>query len=92
MFQEEDASVLRQKRRTTCLPLEFLGLLKAWKGNQDFVTWIAKFEIVLKRVRNSWMDLLPEVNPEDQNPEFLAALTSLRDQEAHASKAFVLWN
>ena len=52
----------------------FLGLFKAWKGNQDFVTWIAKFEIVLQRLRNSWMDLLPEVNLEDRNPEFLAAV------------------
>ena len=31
----------------------FLGLFKAWKGNQDFVTWIAKFDIVLPRLRNS---------------------------------------
>ena len=35
---------------------------------------IAKFEIVLQRLRNSWMDLLPEVNLEDGNPEFLAAV------------------
>eukprot|EP00439_Symbiodinium_sp_Y106_P072138 s1201_g13.t1 len=42
-------------RRT--IPRHFLGLFKAWRGYQDFVTWIAKFEIVLQRVFNSWMDL-----------------------------------
>ena len=36
----------------------FLGLFKAWKGNQNFVTWIAKFDIVLQKLRNSWMDPL----------------------------------
>ena len=46
----------------------FLGLLKAWKGNQDFVTWIAQFEIVPQRVRNSGMDLLLEAILEDNNP------------------------
>ncbi|CAE7513067.1 unnamed protein product [Symbiodinium microadriaticum] len=35
--------------------------LDAWKGNQDFVTWIAKFDKVLQSLRNSWMDFLPEV-------------------------------
>ncbi|CAE7939150.1 unnamed protein product [Symbiodinium sp. KB8] len=34
--------------------------LDAWKGNQDFVTWIAKFDKVLQSLRNSWMDFLPE--------------------------------
>ena len=73
----------------------------AWKGNQDFLTWIAEFEIVLQRLRNSWMDPLPEVALEDDNQEFLAALgrdptfASLREpaeQAAYAATHSPQWN
>ena len=77
----------------------FLGPFKTWKGNPDFVTWIAKLEIVLQRVGHSWMDLLRKVHPEENNPDFAAALgqdanfNSLRPKQAvYASNAFGLWN
>ena len=79
----------------------FLGVFKAWKGNQDFVTRIAQFDIVLQRLRNSWMDFLPGVALADGPPEFANALrqdaTFMRLQDAteqatYAERQFREWN
>ena len=79
----------------------FLGLFKSRKANQDLVTWIAKFDILLQGLRNSWMDLLPEVTSADNPPEFAIALMQdptfarLQDpteQAAFAERQFREWN
>ena len=46
----------------------------------DLVTWIAKFDILLQRLR--WMDLLPEVTSADNPPQFATA----RIRPSHAYK------
>ena len=59
------------------------GLFKTWRGSKDYVTWITDFEIMLKKVKSAWMDLLPTVDIMDQQftsiaqqePEFLQAAT-----------------
>ena len=44
----------------------FLQLFKTWRGSKDYVTWITDFEIMLKKVKSAWMDLLPIVDINDQ--------------------------
>ena len=59
----------------------FLQLFKTWRGAKDFVSWITDFEIMLKKVKSAWMDLLPiiDINNElftniaRQEPAFLNA-------------------
>ena len=41
-----------------CFPLEFL-LIRARRGNTEMVDWIGKFDLLLKRAKDSWMDMLP---------------------------------
>ena len=53
----------------------FLQLFKTWRGSKDYVTWITDFEIMLKKVKSAWMDLLPIVDINDQQ------LTQIAQQE-----------
>ena len=53
----------------------FLQLFKTWRGQKDYVTWITDFEIMLKKVKSAWMDLLPIIDI--SNEQF----TSVAQQE-----------
>lgn len=35
----------------------FLQLFRQWRGSREMVTWIALFEITMRRVQSAWMDL-----------------------------------
>ena len=37
----------------------FLMLFKLTRGSTEFIRWIGRFEVTLKRVKEAWMDLLP---------------------------------
>ena len=54
----------------------FLQLFRTYRGNSEFVHWIGKFEIAVKRLTNAWMDLLePTDFPEPNTVAFLQLLT-----------------
>ena len=53
----------------------FLQLFKTWRGQKGYVTWITDFEIMLKKVKRAWMDLLPTIDI--SNEQF----TSVAQQE-----------
>ena len=47
----------------------FLQLFRCYRGNQEFVLWIGRFEVTSRRVLTAWMDLfhhdIPEVTTVD---------------------------
>jgi hypothetical protein len=50
----------------------FLQMFRAYRGQNEFVHWIVRFEIAQKRVLASWADLLdlsdlPDVTPISRN-------------------------
>ena len=54
----------------------FLQLFRTYRGNSEFVHWIGKFEIAVKRLTNAWMDLLePTELPEPNTVAFVQLLT-----------------
>ena len=54
----------------------FLQLFRTYRGNSEFVHWIGKFEIAVKRLTNAWMDLLePTEFPEPNTVAFVQLLT-----------------
>ena len=44
----------------SCFPLEtFFDFLRARRGNMEMVKWIGNFTLLLKRLKNAWMDMWP---------------------------------
>ena len=40
-------------------------LFKAYRGQQDFLRWLARFSVLRKRLAESWMDLLEPAGHND---------------------------
>ena len=53
----------------------FLQLFRCYRGNQEFVLWIGRFEVTSRRVLTAWMDLFHHDIPEVTTVEFFALLT-----------------
>ena len=56
----------------------FYQFLRFYRGQQDLLRWIGRFTVVLKRLRDSWMDLLQPTS--EQDPAFLRDLQNVNDQ------------
>ena len=52
----------------------FLQLFRCYRGNQEFVLWIGRFEVTSRRVLTAWMDLFHHDIPEVTTVEFFALL------------------
>ena len=52
----------------------FLQLFRCYRGNQEFVLWIGRFEVTSRRVLTAWMDLFHHDIPESDNSRILFAL------------------
>eukprot|EP00435_Cladocopium_sp_Y103_P040583 s1063_g11.t1 len=63
----------------------FLQLFRTYRGQNEFVHWIGRFEIAQKRLLASWSDLLDLADladlPEVGTADFLAALTAAQQAE-----------
>ena len=60
----------------------FLQMFRAYRGQNEFVHWIGRFEIAQKRLLASWSDLLDLSDlPEVGSAEFVAAFTD--EQRLH---------
>ena len=54
----------------------FLQLFRTYRGNSEFVHWVGRFEIALKRLTNAWMDLHePTEFPDPDTMAFVQLLT-----------------
>ena len=59
----------------------FLQLFRCYRGNQEFVLWIGRFEVTSRRVLTAWMDLFHHEIPEVTTIEFFQLLTpAIRQQ------------
>ena len=59
----------------------FLQMLRAYRGQREFVHWIRRFEITQKRLLASWADLLDLFDlPEVGTAKFLTAFTDKQRQ------------
>ena len=52
----------------------FLQLFRCYRGNQEFVLWIGRFEVTSRRVLTAWMDLFHHDTPGAETPQFVALL------------------
>jgi len=52
----------------------FLQLFRCYRGNQEFVLWIGRFEVTSRRVLTAWMDLFQHGIPEVTTIEFFNLL------------------
>ena len=52
----------------------FLQLFRCYRGNQEFVLWIGRFEVTSRRVLTAWMDLFHHDIPEVTTIEFFNLL------------------
>ena len=62
--------------------LRFYQFLRSYRGQQDLLRWIGRLSVVRKRVQDSWMDLLPVLNM--QNQQFIDDLADVNAQQAQA--------
>ena len=58
----------------------FLQLFRCYRGNQEFVLWIGKFEVTSRRVLTAWMDLFHHDTPGAETPQFVALLPAAAQQ------------
>ena len=65
----------------------FYLLIRARRGNTEMVDWIGKFSLLLKRLNDSWMDLLPlsVMNQQQRESQYQADVTHL-NAERHNRK------
>ena len=56
----------------------FLSFFNHRRGNGEFITFISKFEILLRRLRASWEDTAPEFTI--NSPEYIQAITDANAQ------------
>ena len=55
---------------------DFYKLFRTYRGNSEFVHWIGRFEIAVKRLTNAWMDLHePPELPDPNTMAFVQLLT-----------------
>ena len=59
----------------------FLQLFRCYRGNQEFVLWIGRFEVTSRRVLTAWMDLFHHEIPEVTTIEFFNLLTPAARQQ-----------
>jgi len=52
----------------------FMQIFKAHRGQADLLRWMGRFGVLVKRLKESWMDCLPSMSPEQimSNPDFIA--------------------
>ena len=57
-----------------CVPLEIYQFNRAGRGGVEMVSWIGKFSLLLKRLRDGWMDMLPlsAMSEEQRQSQYLA--------------------
>ena len=58
----------------------FLQLFRCYRGNQEFVFWIGKFEVTTRRVLTAWMDLFHHDTPGAETVEFFNLLPQAAQQ------------
>ena len=58
----------------------FLQLFRCYRGNQEFVLWIGRFEVTSRRVLTAWMDLFHHDTPGAETPQFVALLPAAAQQ------------
>ena len=58
----------------------FLQLFQCYRGNQEFVLWIGRFEVTSRRVLTAWMDLFHHDTPGAETPQFVALLPQAAQQ------------
>ena len=58
----------------------FLQLFRCYRGNQEFVLWIGRFEVTSRRVLTAWMDLFHHDTPGADTPQFVALLPAAAQQ------------
>ena len=49
-----------------CSSGEFISLFGQRRGDIEMVKWIGKFSLLLKRLRDAWMDMLPTSTMSEQ--------------------------
>ena len=50
----------------------FDQLTRARRGNVEMVKWIGQISLLLKRLKDSWMDMLPTLGEEQRQNQYLA--------------------
>ena len=65
----------------------FYQFLRCYRGSQDLLRWIGRLSVVRKRLQDSWMDLLPIMN--QQNQEFIDDLAIVNNQRLAANQPIV---
>ena len=58
----------------------FLQLLRCYRGNQEFVLWIGKFEVTSRKVLTAGVDLFHHDTPDAETPQFIALLPAAAQQ------------
>ena len=59
----------------------FMYLFRCWRTNaMDFITWITRFEVAVRRLQTSWVDLTP-LPPETLNTVFIRDYFTTQQQE-----------
>ena len=59
----------------------FMYLFRCWRTNaMDFITWITRFEVAVRRLQTSWVDLTP-LPPETLNTGFIRDFFTTQQQE-----------
>ena len=56
VFQERTQTSLCEGKSIS-IPLEIFQLFRASRGQQEFVRWIGRYQALLKRLMDAWMDL-----------------------------------
>ena len=72
--------------QAVCL-YRFLKFMKNNLGNSDLMKWMTRFQIDGRRLAESWMDLLPDL---DLMSPAIQAEVALRRQQHHANQAAIL--
>ena len=62
----------------------FFQFLRCYRGQSDILRWIGRLSVVRKRLQDSWMDLLPQVD--DNDPQFLQDLQEVHNRRAAAQQ------
>ena len=77
------------KRAQNVFLWRFYLLIRARKGNIEMVDWIGKFSLLLKRLKDSWMDLLPlsAMNQQQRESLYQAGMTHLNAERRSSNEA-----
>ena len=60
----------------------FFRFSRAKRGHTEMVKWIGRFPLLLKRLRDAWMDILPvsAMSQERRETQYLADVTQLNEE------------